>query len=243
VLTNSLFASSLRKMCFIGDDKQLPPFANENIETLQSIFEVSHFRPGAIFLDTQYRMPPFIGDYISKSVYDGKLASNPDHPIKRKTISCYFIDVAAGKQKSEGTSLKNLEELEAVLQIAEQLQTQNRSYRIITPYDSMRTAIEAEMKERGLSWADKCFNVDAFQGNEEDYIIISTVRSSDLGFLKSTRRTNVMLTRCKRGMFICSSKSYLQGDGSDSLVGEMAAEFGERCWVSMVDLENVLLEL
>lgn len=52
-----------------------------------------------------------------------------------------------------------------------------------------------------------------------------------------------MLTRCKRGMFICSSKAYLEGDGSDSLVGEMAAEFGERSWVSMADLEKVLLEL
>ena len=101
----------------------VPPFANENIETLQSIFEVSHLRPSVLFLDTQCelpqalykskiinidsdRMPPFIGDHISKSVYDGKLASNPDHPVKNKTISCYFIDVVAGKQKSEGTSLK-----------------------------------------------------------------------------------------------------------------------------------------
>ncbi|KAF7970074.1 hypothetical protein HWV62_25050 [Athelia sp. TMB] len=212
VLTNNLFAASLRKICFIGDDKQ-------------------------------YRMPPFIGNHISKSVYDGKLASNPDHPVKDKTISCYFIDVAAGKQKSEGTSLKNLAELEVVLQIAEQLQEQGKSYRFITPYDAMRTAVESEMKERGLSWADKCFNVDSFQGNEDDYIIISTVRSSDLGFLKSMRRTNVMLTRCKRGMFICSSRAYLEGDGSESLVGEMAAKFGERSWVSMADLEKVLLEL
>jgi superfamily I DNA and/or RNA helicase len=118
------------------------------------------------------------------------------------------------------------------------------------------------MKEHGLNWQDKCFNVDTFQGhilifslfvqinsfcvligNEDDYIIISTVRSSELGFLKNLRRTNVMLTRCKRGMFICSSRKYLEGDGALSLMGELAIEFGERGWVDVKDLEEVLLKL
>ena len=80
-------------------------------------------------------------------------------------------------------------------------------------------------------------------GNEDDYIIISTVRSYELGFLASLRRTNVMLTRCKRGMFICSSRAYLEGDGAQSLVGELAAEFGEKAWVDVEDLEEFLLQL
>ena len=80
-------------------------------------------------------------------------------------------------------------------------------------------------------------------GNEDDYIIISTVRSYDLGFLNNLRRTNVMLTRCKRGMFICSSRAYLEGDGAQSLVGALAAEFGEKGWVDLKDLEEVLLQL
>ena len=37
-------------------------------------------------------------------------------------------------------------------------------------------------------------------GNERDYIIVSLVRTRGLGFLDDHRRTNVMLTRCKRGM-------------------------------------------
>lgn len=61
----------LRKVCFIGDDKQckfladlkrmiidlhwilVPPHGQEDIEDLQSIFEVSHLRPQAFLLDTQ----------------------------------------------------------------------------------------------------------------------------------------------------------------------------------------------
>jgi len=52
-----------------------------------------------------------------------------------------------------------------------------------------------------------------------------------------------MLTRCKQGMFICSSRAYLEGDGAQSLVGALAAEFGEKGWVDMKDLEEVLLQL
>ena len=76
-------------------------------------------------------------------------------------------------------------------------------------------------------------------GNEEDYIVVSLVRTRDLGFLKSLRRTNVMLSRCKRGMYICSSRAFLiNGRGADSLAGKMAAHFGDPAWISMADLEG-----
>jgi superfamily I DNA and/or RNA helicase len=59
---------------------------------------------------------------------------------------------------------QNEAELEAVLQVARRFQEEGRSYRIITPYDSQRTAIENEMKVRDLDAKDKVFNVDSFQG-------------------------------------------------------------------------------
>jgi regulator of nonsense transcripts 1 len=236
----SKYVSSLRKLCFIGDDKQLPPHGQEEIESLQSIFEVAHLRDLVILLDTQYRMPPQIGDFISHAVYDNKLLSNPEHPITSKTIACYLIDVCEGTEKRDGTSFKNLAECDAVLQIAEHLQNKSQSYRIITPYDPQTKAIEEGMKEKQLNWEDKCFNVDSFQGNEDDYIIISTVRSKELGFLRNKRRTNVMLSRCKRGMFICTNRAFLEGAAATSLVGELAAEFSKRGWVERKDLEEVL---
>lgn len=80
-------------------------------------------------------------------------------------------------------------------------------------------------------------------GNEDDYIIISAVRTRELGFLRNKRRTNVMLTRCKRGMFICSNRPFLEKEGAHCLVGELAAEFGEKGWVDMKELDEFLLEL
>ncbi|PSS19948.1 hypothetical protein PHLCEN_2v3121 [Hermanssonia centrifuga] len=226
---------TIEKLCFIGDDKQLPPYGQEDIEELLSIFEIPHLRLEALFLDTQYRMPPQLGEFISDAVYDGQLSSNPDHPITG--LACFFVDVNGATEKRNGTSWENPLERAAVLQIAARFQEDSESFRIITPYDAQRSTIENDLKAAGLSWENKCFNVDSFQGNEDDYIIISLVRSDGLGFLEDLRRTNVMLTRCKKGMFICTSWDFLvDGKGANSLVGRLAASCGDDAWLSMEDL-------
>ena len=48
-----------------------------------------------------------------------------------------------------------------------------------------------------------------------------------------------MLTRCKQGMFICTSWKFLvDGKGANSLVGRMAAECGDDAWLNMEDVEK-----
>jgi hypothetical protein len=75
-------------------------------------------------------------------------------------------------------------------------------------------------------------------GNEEDYIVISLVRSSALGFLADKRRTNVMLTRCKKGMFICTSQRFMQRAGQDSLVGNLLYYYEDH-WVEKEELRSL----
>jgi regulator of nonsense transcripts 1 len=121
-------------MCFIGDDKQrklktllkikltvssVPPYGQEDLQDLQSIFEVPHLRRLCLFLDTQCisafaftlfvaeisidRMPPQIGEFISSNVYESKLNSNPKHPITNSTVACQFIDVVSAKEQPQAT--------------------------------------------------------------------------------------------------------------------------------------------
>ncbi len=59
-------------------------------------------------------------------------------------------------------------------------------------------------------------------GNEADIVLVSIVRSRDPGFLRSEQRMNVMLTRCRRGLVIVSSRSFLLGPGRSTLVGKLA---------------------
>ena len=75
-------------------------------------------------------------------------------------------------------------------------------------------------------------------GNEEDYIIISLVRTHELGFLTDLRRTNVMLTRCKKGMFIVTSRAFLSGKASATLVGKLAQEWGPSGWTDVKAIER-----
>ena len=74
-------------------------------------------------------------------------------------------------------------------------------------------------------------------GNEDDYIIISVVRNREIGFLKNLRRTNVMLSRCKKGMFIFSSQQFLTGPGKDTLVGNLLVKMGNT-WLNECDVEE-----
>jgi superfamily I DNA and/or RNA helicase len=80
-----------------------------------------------------------------------------------------------------------------------------------------------------------------FSGNEDDFILISLVRSRELGFLKNLRRTNVMLTRCKMGMVIFTSRAFMAKKGKESLVGKMIASIGEDAWVDSDHLDNAEL--
>lgn len=79
------------------------------------------------------------------------------------------------------------------------------------------------------------------KGNEEEIIIVSIVRSQAIGFLKSLRRTNVMLTRCKKAMYIVTNKLFLtSGSGRNSLVGNLAENLGEEGWITINEVEKSL---
>lgn len=112
--------------------------------------------------------------------------------------------------------------------------------------------LEKELKAANIPWEDKCFNVDSFQGrflslyslcyeltypdavgNEEDHIIISLVRSDKIGFLQNIRRMNVMLSRCKKSMKICTSRGFLEDIAASSLVGKLAKMMGEQAWIDL----------
>lgn len=64
---------------------------------------------------------------------------------------------------------------------------------------------------------------------------MSVVRSDKPGFLTSLERTNVMLTRCRRGLVVVSSKAFLKSTGASTLIGRLAQYCekppGKNTWV------------
>ncbi|KAI6168014.1 P-loop containing nucleoside triphosphate hydrolase protein [Pisolithus thermaeus] len=176
----------------------------------------------------QHRMPSAISDLISQIVYNGRLKT---YHINSVGLPCRFVDVRRGQEEPSGTSW-NPAEARTVVRIAGAYQAKGRDFRIVTPYDAQRALIEHQLEAANLEHDDKVFNVDSFQGNEAEHIIISMVRSDKLGFLANQRRTNVMLTRCKKTMAICTSQAFVQGPAATTLIGQLASALGPKAWVN-----------
>ncbi|KAK7462128.1 hypothetical protein VKT23_007731 [Stygiomarasmius scandens] len=124
-----------------------------------------------------------------------------------------------------------------------------KKFCIITPYDAQRSAIEKALKAEQLPW-ETVFNVDSFQGNEADFVLISVVRTEKVGFLRSLQRMNVMLTRCKTGMVVVSNQLFLKNVGYQTLLGRMAAYWMNETkkmnfspWAASVDIMNQSVNL
>ncbi|KAL1727284.1 P-loop containing nucleoside triphosphate hydrolase protein [Schizophyllum commune] len=185
------------------------PMIHQYRETLQKIVFIGD--------DKQHRMPIQLGSFISKNVYKGKLKSQ--HLIRTPCIS--FINVVHGQEKSVGTSWTNEREVTTIVALARKYMQEGKNFRVITPYDPQRGAIEAALKHADLKWEDTVFNVDSFQGNECDHIIVSLVRSGHkLGFLALQRRSMTIVTK----------RAFIEGAGASSLAGKLAKACGSGAW-------------
>ena len=73
-----------------------------------------------------------------------------------------------------------------------------------------------------------------WSGNEADFVILSSVRTKQAGFLKSQPRMNVALTRCRKGMVVVTDKNFLQGVGRSTLLGQLCRTWSrhhDACWI------------
>lgn len=69
--------------------------------------------------------------------------------------------------------------------------------------------------------------VDAFQGNEKDFVVLSTVRSRSIGFASDPRRINVAITRAKGQLIIVGNRNLLSRDRLWYSILEYISQNGE----------------
>jgi superfamily I DNA and/or RNA helicase len=69
---------------------------------------------------------------------------------------------------------------------------------------------DEEAKPRKRNGVIKASTVDAFQGAEKEVIILTCARTGSLGFIDSSHRLNVAITRARRHLIIIGSSQVLE---------------------------------
>ena len=207
-----------------GDHKQLPPtiLSQDAYELEETLFEslIELYPHKAQLLNVQYRMNELLMSFPNSEFYGHRL--NTDVSVKDialcDIIDCdedvlTFIDTSRmdnnGEQHlQDSKSFVNYLEAKICLELADMYVKKGVSVEdigIISPYaDQIKLISEktdVEVK-----------TVDGFQGREKEIIIISCVRSNDMGeigFLNDLRRLNVAITRAKRKLVIVGNKDTL----------------------------------
>ncbi len=205
----------------------------------QSLFErlvLIGVRP--IRLQVQYRMHPCLSEFPSNMFYEGSLQNGVTEadrqlltlpgfkgkedfpwPIPNKPMFFYSI-TGMEEISSSGTSYLNRTEASYVEKIVTHLLKMGvtpNQIGVITPYDGQKQYVHEYMRRSGslaasLYEAIEVASVDAFQGREKDFILVSCVRSSEsqgIGFLSDPRRLNVALTRSRLGLILLGNPRVL----------------------------------
>lgn len=157
-----------------------------------------------IILNDHYRCEKNIIQFSNENVYANKLNKHiPDDFSKPFGNNMIGLDVRGRKDKNENINKVEIEScIETIKYIKEQNQ-QEPSIAIITPFKKQKAEIENRLKKEKLDHI-KVGTVHAFQGQEKDYIIFSSVIDSTekrwaLNFIGGRcNMLNVAVTRAKK---------------------------------------------
>ena len=106
---------------------------------------------------------------------------------------------------------------------------------VITPYDAQRQLLKTT-----LGAGPQVSSVDAYQGREEDLVIVSMTRANDradTGFAKDPRRLNVALTRARRGLIVVGDINTLCARDTEGILTDFVTECVRRDLLLTGDLK------
>lgn len=131
----------------------------------------------------------------------------------------------------EGKSKSNVHEakfLAALCRYFIQQGYQREQITVLTAYSGQLHNLKKEMsKDKDLFEGVRVTAVDNFQGEENDIILLSLVRSERIGFLKIPNRVCVALSRARKGFYIIGNAALLSEQDPD-LWGKIIKDLREQ---------------
>ncbi|TRY97415.1 hypothetical protein DNTS_016604 [Danionella cerebrum] len=222
--TITTLSQACQHLILIGDHQQLRPSAtvydlakNYNLEV--SMFErlVKMDFP-FVRLNYQHRMRPSIARLLTPHIYK----SLENHPsvleyenVKGVLGNVFFVDHSHFEDKiQDGRTRKNTHEAHFVVKLCRYLLLQEykpSQITILTTYTGQLHCLRKLMPSSEFSDV-KVHVVDKYQGEENDIIILSLVRSNSenrVGFLNIPNRVCVALSRAKMGLYCIGNMGML----------------------------------
>jgi intron-binding protein aquarius len=225
---------SFKRMVLIGDHFQNSPIVQNMAIRQYANFEQSLFlrlvRLGVptINLDQQGRCRPSIAE-LFKWRYPalGNLPSLAQEPDFARANAGFrydyqFIDVPdyqeQGEREPSPHFIQNLGEAEyavALFQYMRLLGYPGRSISILATYAGQKALIRDVLDHRCKG--NRLFGlprivttVDKYQGEQNDYIVLSLTRTRGVGYLRDVRRLTVALSRARLGLYILGRRDLFE---------------------------------
>jgi len=230
----------LKRVVLIGDHNQLPPVVKHRAFQKYSNFDQSMFtrliRIGvpSILLEKQGRSRPEIAALYSwkyqqitnnQNVSLGNLRS-----VSEGQYLCanggfahtfQLIDVPSFQNKGETCPTpfyyQNLGEAEYVVAVYQYMRLIGypaSSISILTTYNGQKNLIRDVLSQRCrnslFGFPAAVATVDKYQGQQNNYVLLSLVRTESVGHLKDVRRLIVALSRSRLGLYVFCRKSLFE---------------------------------
>jgi intron-binding protein aquarius len=224
----------LKRIVLVGDHLQNSPIIQNMAFRQYAHFEQSMFlrlvRLGVptINLDQQGRCRPSIADLFRWRYNNlGDLPHIMDSPEFTRANAGFrydyqFIDVpdyeGQGEREPSPHFIQNLGEAEyavAIFQYMRLLGYPARSISILTTYAGQKALIHDVLDHRCKG--NRLFGlprivttVDKYQGEQNDYVIVSMTRTRSVGYLRDVRRLTVALSRARLGLYILGRRELFE---------------------------------
>ncbi|XP_044203715.1 NFX1-type zinc finger-containing protein 1 [Thunnus albacares] len=222
--TITTLSEACQHLILIGDHQQLRPSATvyelaKNFNLEMSMFE-RLVRMGLPFvrLNYQHRMRPDIARLLTPHIYS-ELENHPSvlnyDDIKGLNSNLFFVEHNNPEEEiKDGRSHQNQHEAKFVVALCRYLLFQDykpEQITILTTYTGQLHCLRNLMPAKQFSGV-KVHVVDKYQGEENDIVLLSLVRSNrqgKVGFLNIPNRVCVALSRAKKGLYCIGNSAML----------------------------------
>ncbi|KAI1473401.1 P-loop containing nucleoside triphosphate hydrolase protein [Daldinia eschscholtzii] len=221
----SALYGSLEQLILVGDHQQLAPHCDtpglgqEPYYMRVSMFErLVHLNMPFTVLNMQRRMIPALREILNEfypSLQDHPVVTQGHSrpPIPGMAVPSFFFHHTWTEGQDENLSRFNILEAEMIIRFIDYLLmngTPASQITVLTFYRGQKKKIISLFKSQMRQWAPftNVFTVDSYQGEENDIVILSLVRSKgpngphQAGFLQDENRGVVSISRARRGFYV-----------------------------------------